>query len=113
MLIVLAFVLLIFLPTPWNLWCFAAGLVLGIGEFFFWNRTVKHRRPVTGAQTLIGAEGVALSVCRPHGQVRVDGAIWTAECPAGVDAGDPIRVTARTDLTLTVEPSQPRNRTDP
>ena len=66
MLIVLAFVLLIFLPTPWNLWCFAAGLVLGIGELFFWNRTVKNRRPATGAQTLIGAEGVALSVCRPH-----------------------------------------------
>ena len=113
MLIVLAFVLLIFLPTPWNLWCFAAGLVLGIGELFFWNRTVKNRRPATGAQTLIGAEGVALSVCRPHGQVRVDGAIWTAECPAGVDAGAPIRVTARSDLTLTVEPSQPPNKTGP
>ena len=61
---------------------------------------------MTGAQTLIGAEGVALSVLRPAGQVRVDGAIWTAECPAGVDAGDPVRVTGRTGLVLTVEPSQ-------
>jgi membrane protein implicated in regulation of membrane protease activity len=104
MLIVLAFVLLIFLPTPWNLWCFAAGLLLGVGELVFWNSTMRHRRAVTGAEQLIGAEGVALSVCRPRGQVRVDGAIWTADCPEGVDAGDSVRVVARTELLLTVAP---------
>jgi membrane protein implicated in regulation of membrane protease activity len=104
MLILLAFVLLIFVPTPWNLWCFAAGLVLGIGELMFWNRTMRHRQPVSGAQTLIGAEGVALSDCRPRGQVRVDGAIWAADCVEGVDAGDSVRVVARTELVLTVAP---------
>jgi membrane-bound serine protease (ClpP class) len=59
-------------------------------------------RPRVGVEALAGAEGVAVSDCRPSGRVRVHGEIWRAVCPEGVDAGDPVVVVAVSDLTLEV-----------
>ena len=39
-----AIVLLLLLPSPWNLVGFAVLLPLWILELLGWNRTVKHRR---------------------------------------------------------------------
>ena len=103
MLFIVAVVLLLVLPHPWNLVGFTIGLVLGIGELFLWNRTVRHRRPAVGASTLIGSDAKVLSACRPDGQVRLNGEIWDASCVEGAAPGETVRVVGRRGLTLLVE----------
>ena len=105
MLIVVAFALLLFAPSPWNLRGFVICMVLAVGEFYLWSRTVRTRRVAVGAEAMVGAIGVAISGCHPDGQVRVAGTIWRAHCDAGADPGDPVRVLALDELTLTVEPA--------
>jgi membrane-bound serine protease (ClpP class) len=105
-LIIVAFVLLIFLPSPWDLVGFAVALVLFLVELLFWNRTVKRRRSPVGAETLIGREAVVSSACRPYGQVRLDGEIWAAHCEVGAGEGDTVRIVGRKRLTLEVEPNE-------
>ena len=105
MLFLLAFVLLIVLGSPWNIIGFGSCFILGLGELLFWNRTVRHKPAVVGAQTLIGREAVVLTPCRPEGQVRLDGEIWQARCAAGADPGDTVRVVGRDGLLLVVEPA--------
>ena len=107
MLILVAFLLLFVLSSPWNLIGFVVLIVLWFGELTFWHRKVRHWRPAVGAQNLIGQDAVALSACRPRGQVRMNGETWDAHCNAGVDAGDTVRVVARERLTLVVEPVLP------
>jgi hypothetical protein len=48
--LILAIVLLIFLPSPWDLVGFTICLVLFFGELLFWNRTMRGRRKVVGAR---------------------------------------------------------------
>ena len=82
MLIIVAIVLLIVLPSPWNIVGFGLGLALGIVEIFGWNQTVKRQRRVVGAQTLVGREAVVVDSCRPDGQVRIvsrDSLVLTVE----------------------------------
>jgi membrane-bound ClpP family serine protease len=102
-LFLVAIVLLLTLPGPWNVVGFTVGLFLGLGEVFLWHRTVRGRKVAVGAETMIGAEGHVLSPCRPEGQVQVGGEIWDARCAAGADPGDPVRVIGRKGLTLIVD----------
>jgi len=104
MLIILAFILLFLLPSPWNLVGFLVAIPLWFVELLAWNRTVKHRRRAVGVQTLIGKDATVTEPCRPKGQVRLNGEIWEARCDAGADPGDTVRVVGRDDLTLVVEP---------
>lgn len=106
MFLFIAFLLLLLLPDPWNLVGFVAGLVLFAGEVVFWNRRVRGQRVRAGAETLIGEQAVAVSECRPTGQVRLRGEIWDARCDGGAETGDAVVVTARDDLVLVVERSQ-------
>jgi membrane-bound serine protease (ClpP class) len=101
--LILGIVLLIFLPSPWTLVAFTVCLVLFFGELLFWNRTMRGRRKVVGAQTLVGQQAEVLAPCRPTGQVRVGGEIWEARCDAGADTGDTVRVVEVRGLTLLVE----------
>jgi membrane protein implicated in regulation of membrane protease activity len=103
-LIILAFILLFLLPSPWNLIGFLVALPLWFIELLAWNRTVKHRRRVVGVQTLIGKDATVTEPCRPSGQVRLAGEIWAARCDAGADPGDRVRGVGPHDLTLVVEP---------
>ena len=107
MLIILGFLLLFLLPTPWNVVGFLVVIPLWILELLGWNRTMRHRKKAVGAETLIGREAVAMTACRPRGQVRIDGEIWEARCDAGADAGDAVRIVDRESLTLIVEPAGP------
>jgi membrane protein implicated in regulation of membrane protease activity len=102
-LIFLAVILLLLLPTPWNVIGFIVVLPIWVLELMAWNRTVKHRRKAVGAQTLIGKDAVVSMPCRPVGQVRLDGEIWEARCDAGASQGDRVRVIGRDGLTLVVE----------
>ena|SRR6516225_1194048 len=106
MFVLLAIVLLLLLPSPWNQVGFVVCLVLFLGEVYFWHRRVRGNRKVVGAHTLIGAQGTPVSVCRPDGQVRVRGEIWAARCDDGADPGDPVTVVGRDELTLIVTRSE-------
>jgi len=102
MLILIAILLLLVLPSPWNVVAFLVLIPLWVLELLGWNRTVKHRRQVVGAQTLIGRDSVVVTPCEPDGQVRLDGEIWEAHCDAGAAPGDRVRVVDRDGLTLIV-----------
>ena len=107
MFLFVALLLLLVLPNPWNLVGFVAGLVAFGGEIAFWNQRVRGGRAAAGAETLIGKTGTAVSECRPHGQVRVDGEIWEARCDEGVDRADAVVVTGRDGLRLVVARANP------
>ena len=102
-LFILAIALLLSLPSPWNVVGFTICLVLFFGEALLWNRSMRGRKKVVGAQTLIGEEATVVTTCRPDGQVRVGGEIWEARCVAGADSGQAVRVIGRQGLTLLVE----------
>jgi membrane-bound serine protease (ClpP class) len=103
LLIILAIALLLLLPSPWSFVGFFGVFALWLVELGLWNRTVKHRRKVVGAQTLIGKDAVVSTPCRPVGQVRLGGEIWEARCDSGASPGDRVRVVGRDGLTLVVE----------
>jgi membrane-bound serine protease (ClpP class) len=106
-LIIVAFLLLLLLPTPWNIVGFLVVIPLWILELLAWNRSMKGRRKAVGAQTLLGREAVVMTACRPRGQVRIDGEIWEARCDAGAGEGDTVRIVDRDNLALIVEPTAP------
>jgi membrane-bound serine protease (ClpP class) len=65
---------------------------------------VRRRRPVTGIQLLIGAEGEARADLSPAGgTVFVDGALWQAFSSAPIPRGARVRITGVDGLRLTVE----------
>lgn len=103
MFLIVALVLVIVLPSPWNVVAFAVSLVLFVGEVLFWNRTVRYKRVRTGAETLIGRTATVVRSCRPAGQVRISGETWDARCEDGADPGDAVVVVARDGLVLVVE----------
>jgi membrane protein implicated in regulation of membrane protease activity len=100
--LVLAFVLLLILPSPWDLVGFATSLVLFVGELAFWHRKVRGQRRAVGAQRLIGTAATVVSACRPDGQVRIGREIWAARCDEGADFGDSVTIVGRDGLTLVV-----------
>ncbi len=75
------------------------------------GRTLRVE-PRTGPDRLIGAPASVASWSGPHGQVLVDGALWTADLdlgwePGGVpQRGDLVVVERRRGLTLIVRPRQ-------
>jgi membrane-bound serine protease (ClpP class) len=105
MLIIAGFAVLLLAPDPWNLVIALVLFVLGIGELFFWNSTVRGRRKAVGAQTLIGQTAEVRVACMPHGQVFVNGELWEADCAEGAAVGTRVRVLRVNGLTLEVEPA--------
>lgn len=105
MLIIAGFVVLFLAPHPWNLIVALVLFILGIGELFLWNTTVRRKRKVVGAQTLIGKTAEVRVACMPHGQVFVDGELWEADCAQGAAVGTRVRIRSVNGLTLEVEPA--------
>jgi membrane-bound serine protease (ClpP class) len=93
----------IFLDDWWRIGAIAALLVFEVIEISIWLRWRK-RRSITGADTMIGEKGLAVNDCRPSGQVRLRGQLWSATCPQGVGAGETVVVTAVRGLKLEVAP---------
>ena len=79
----------------------AGGALIEIAEIAVWLRW-RNVRSTTGIETMVGMTGVALSDCKPEGQVKVKGQIWKARCPEGVEAGAAVRVDAVEGLRLDV-----------
>ena len=77
-------------------------MTIELGEAAFWIRFSRRRQPAIGAEALVGAEGVAVTQCRPEGHVRVRGERWRAVCPDGAGAGEAVVVEGVSGLTLQV-----------
>jgi membrane-bound serine protease (ClpP class) len=104
MFLLLALVLLVFLPSPWNLVGFLVALVLFALEVAYWQRRVRGRKVQTGVENLVGSVGEVTEPLAPIGQVRVLGELWQARAPSEVPRGTPVRVVKVEGLTLGVEP---------
>ena len=74
----------------------AGGGAIEIGEAWFLWRFSHRRRPVVGAQALVGLHGEI----DDDGWARVNGELWRAR---GAAPGDRVRVVAVDGLTLVVE----------
>ena len=107
MFFIVALLLLLLLPSPWNIIGSIASLAVAFVEAGFWQRTVRNRKVVAGAETLIGTRGVVVRPLRPTGQVRLSGELWEATSEAGADPGEEVTVVGRDGLTLVVEPDSP------
>jgi len=67
--------------------------------------SLRRRKPVTGAESLIGKTGVATTDIDSKGEVSVDGIIWSAKSKAtGIARGSTVRILRVSGLTLEVEP---------
>ena len=93
----------IFLDGWWRIAAIGALLVFEVIEISIWLRWRK-RRSITGAETMVGEKGLAVTDCRPVGQVRLKGQLWSATSPQGVSSGETIVVTAVRGVRLEVAP---------
>jgi membrane protein implicated in regulation of membrane protease activity len=106
MFLLLGFVLLLTLASPWNVTAFGLCLILGVAELLFWRRKVRGLPERAGAAKLIGLEARVVATCRPLGQVSVEGELWAAKSVVGADANEIVKVVGRDRLVLLVEPSE-------
>jgi membrane protein implicated in regulation of membrane protease activity len=104
MVLLLAIVLALFVPWPWNLLVLFFGVVAEIGEVIWGRRLARRWRPKTGAEAMIGMQAEVVSALHPVGQVHVNGELWEARSTAGADVGDTVVVRGMEGLTLVVEP---------
>jgi membrane-bound serine protease (ClpP class) len=107
MFFLLALVLLVFLPSPWNL---IGGLVSGVlfaGEVAYWRRRMQGRKVQTGLENLVGSVGDVTEPLAPTGQVRVLGELWSARASSELPRGTRVRVLSVQGLTLEVEAAEP------
>jgi membrane protein implicated in regulation of membrane protease activity len=104
MFLLLAPLLLIFLPWPWNLVGGLASGALGVAEVGYWHRRMRRRKVVTGVEDLVGATAQVTESCAPLGRVRLRGELWEARSTQEIGRGTPVRVVAVDGLVLEVEP---------
>ena len=103
MFLLLAIVLLLFLPLPWNLVAALASLGAFALEVTYWQRRTRNRAVRTGVENLVGSLGEVVEPLQPVGQVRVLGELWQARASSELGRGSSVRVVAVDGLTLVVE----------
>ena len=113
MFLLLALVLFIFLPSPWDVIGGLASGALGILEVIYWQRRMRREKVQTGVENLIGATGEVTEELAPSGKVRVLGELWQARSSSKLPPGSRVRVVAVRGLILEVEtadepPTSPR-----
>ena len=106
MFLLLALLLFLVLPDPWDVMGGIVCLVLGVIEITFWQRRMRRVKVVTGVENLIGATGEVTSALAPTGQVRVLGELWEARSASDIPPGAAVRVVAVDGLMLDVEPAE-------
>jgi membrane-bound serine protease (ClpP class) len=91
-------------------------LVLSAGVLLLARLALAAQRqaPVTGAEALVGLQAQARSALVPGvlATVAVHGELWQARSDTPIDAGEFVRITAVSGLTLTVVPDAPTRRGD-
>jgi membrane protein implicated in regulation of membrane protease activity len=103
MFLLLALLLLIFLPSPWNVIGALTSGALGVFEVVYWQRRMGREKVRTGVENLVGATGKVSEPLAPVGQIRVLGELWDARATSELPRGTPVRVIAVNDLMLEVE----------
>ena len=103
MFLLLALLLLIVLPSPWNVIGAVASGALGLLEVAYWQRRMGRRKVQTGVENLVGAIGEVTERLAPTGQIRVLGELWEARATSELPRGTPVRVVAVNGLKLEVE----------
>jgi len=90
---------------PWQL-ILPVAAATALFMFFVVGMALRaRRRPVTtGSEELLGASGTLLDDCQAEGWAQVHGETWRVRCPRPLAKGGRIRVTAKSGLTLDVEP---------
>ena len=104
MFLLLAVVLLIFVPWPWSLLAALLSCFAFVGEVAFWQSRIRHRKVQTGVENLVGSTGEVIEPLTPRGQIRVLGELWQARASSEVPRGASVRVVKVDGLTLDVEP---------
>jgi membrane protein implicated in regulation of membrane protease activity len=86
--------------------------VTALFVFFVAGAALKaRRRPiVTGHEQLIGSIGVALDDLETEGWARIHSEQWRVKSPVPIKRGQRVRVTARSDLLLSVLPVTEMNK---
>jgi membrane-bound serine protease (ClpP class) len=107
--LVVALVLLLFLPWPWNVFASAAGVGLFTLEVMYWYRRMRGQRVQTGVENLVGSVGEVVEPLMPSGQIRVLGELWQARAEVELPRGTPVRVVKVEGLTLEVEAARTRS----
>jgi membrane protein implicated in regulation of membrane protease activity len=90
------------LDPPWSYLAVAGGATVELTESGAMLWYSRRRAARVGVQTLIGRTATVVDPCHPEGQVKVDGELWRARCPAGADPGQEVRVESIEGLTLVV-----------
>lgn len=103
MFLLLALLLFIFLPSPWNAIGGLASGALGVLEVVYWQRRMRREKVQTGVENLVGATGEVTAQLAPSGHIRVLGELWEARSSSELPAGSRVRVLAVEGLTLDVE----------
>ena len=95
----------LWIPFPWDVLFVVGAAVVEAGEVWFWLWWSRRRRPVVGAEALVGETAVAATALDLTGNVRVAGELWQARTDRPVRAGERVVIRAvEPDLTLIVEP---------
>ena len=103
MFLLLAVLLLLLLPDPWNVVGALAALAIGVAEILYFYRRMRGEKVVTGVENLVGATGRVTTTLEPSGQIRVLGELWEAQAAGAVPVGETVRVVAVDGLKLDVE----------
>lgn len=103
MFVLLAVLLLLLLPDPWNVVGALAALAVGGAEVLYFYRRMRGEKVVTGVENLVGSTGKVTTPLAPSGQIRVLGEIWEAQAATAVPVGETVRVVAVHGLKLDVE----------
>jgi membrane-bound serine protease (ClpP class) len=103
MFLLLAVLLLLLLPDPWNVVAALAALVVGGLEVLYFYRRMRGEKVVTGVENLVGATGQVTTPLAPSGQIRLLGETWEARATSAVPVGETVRVVAVNGLKLDVE----------
>jgi membrane-bound serine protease (ClpP class) len=106
MFLLLALLLLIFVPSPWNVIGALVTGVVFVFEVVYWQRRMGREKVQTGVENLVGATGVTAERLAPSGHVRVLGEIWEANSSSELPRGARVRVVAVNDLVLEVETAE-------
>jgi membrane-bound serine protease (ClpP class) len=89
-----------------SFWLVGLGTAMVAGYFFFVLRAVlraRHLPVASGAESLLGREGTAVSDLAPRGTVRVANEDWTAVAELDqIKAGESVEVVAVEGVTLHV-----------
>jgi len=101
--LLIALILFLVLPSPWDVIGALASIVVGVVEVTYWQRRMGRSKVQTGVEQLIGATGEATERLAPSGHIRVLGELWEARSSSELPPGARVRVVAVDGLTLEVE----------